>query len=135
MASSFFPSYFAVHVLQNNSSRPPMVTNPIYEGVVYESIDEGKFISVTGTSSPVSTNSTEFPQFPSNRSSQDYENTKKLADSANVALDPSTSVSPNEDNYTFMNPAGKLEQNPDNERSHLPSHDTLRYGPEPVTAV
>lgn len=120
-------------VLHNSSSRPPMVTNPIYEGVVYESIDEEKFRSVTDTSSPVSTE--EFPQFPSNRSSQEYENTKKLADSANVASDPSASALPNEDNYTFMNPAGKPDQNPDNERSHLPSNDTLRYGPEPVTAV
>ena len=109
-----------------------MVTNPIYEGVVYESIDEGKFRSVVDTSSPVSTE--EFPQFPSNRSSQDYENTKKLADSASAG--PSTPAAvPSEDNYTLMNPAGKPDQAPDNERSNLPSSDTLRYGPEPVTAV
>ena len=93
---------------------------------MYESIDEGKFMSVINTNSP--TASEEFPQFPSNRSSQDYENTKKASE--NTSACSSTPATPNEDNYTMMNPAG-----PDNERSNIPSNDTFRYVLEPVTLV
>ena len=125
-----------------------MVTNPIYEGPQYETINDGTFAALTPTASesPDLTNDSPFYTgriMPNRMEGQarmfdpkrEYENCKALSDGK---IPESV---PKEDTYTLMNPAGSgaslkqaLEKESDNNeeegRSNAPKpqdNSSIRY--------